>query len=243
MADNTDDDLGAMSSDPEIEVHPPAPDPAPPTKGTDWQRLLERSIVGFAGAVILASVVGVLKAQDIVQDWTHDAVKQQVTDNVAFRKGLVADIRDSADFRSQVDGWSRAEAERVVNASDKDRINALVSHIVDNDSLRVLLLDKMRRDPQFQATMLEMMRSDKVLLDQLQGRKGAPGDPGRQGPQGPAGEQGPRGEPGPAGTQGPAGERGAKGPQGDRGEPGPPGPVGPQGAAGESGPSTSCTCP
>lgn len=233
---------GDTPSDPPAEP----PGPAPSTEPVDWRKKLEKSLVWIAMAFIVASAGGAFKAQDLVRGWAHEVVQGEVVTNAEFRKSFIAQVRDSNEYREQVSAWSREEAESIVNQSDDKRVTALVDRIVANDSLRVLLIDKMRHDKDFQAAMVDLLHRDKELLDQLQGRRGLAGDKGPVGDKGPRGDPGPRGDEGPAGPAGPPGlpgERGPRGVLGDVGLPGPVGPPGDKGPRGESGPLTTCVCP
>jgi len=228
MSDEDDTPRNSSTSDTKKE-----PEPVDKPKETDWKKKLESSLIWFSGVLIMGAVVMALKAEGVVKSWADDTVKAQVSSQ-DFRAGLMTQIKDSNDYRTQVSQWSQEEAQRVLNESDEKRVAALVGKIAENESLRILLVDKMRKDKDFQAALVEVMKGDPTILAQLEGRRGPPGEKGVRGDKGERGDKGPPGDPGDKGPVGDKGERGDKGPAGERGDKGP---------VGEPGPECLCTGP
>lgn len=194
-----------------------------------WFTLLkekaDKSAVWVMLLLIGAVILGAYEAEGLVKGWSMEVVGSQ-----EVHKSFAESIKGNESFRSTVEGWSAKEARTVINQSDDDRITALVNRIVENDATRVLLVDKIRHDPEFQSVIVEALKTDPGIIERLQGQRGDPG------PKGERGDLGPPGKPGPVGEVGPPGPQGEKGPRGDKGEPGDKGPRGDKGPTGDKGP-------
>jgi len=216
--------------------------PPPPNK--HWLILAKERIEKNAIWVFLVFVVGVAgtayKAEDQVKKWAKDVVGSQ-----EIHQQFTESIKSNEGFRTTVEGWSAKEARTVSSQADGERVAALVNRIVENEATRILLVDRLRKDKDFQNVVVEAMKTDPGVTERLTGQRGEPGpkgergDKGRTGDKGPAGDQGGPGPSGEKGTRGDKGPPGEKGPMGDQGAPGPSGVKGP---TGDQGPPGECAC-
>jgi hypothetical protein len=201
-----------------------ATDPPPP-ETKHWlvqlRERAEKSAVWLMLLLIGTVVIGAYEAEDIVKGWVKEVVGSQDVHN-----SFAESIKGNESFRSTVEGWSAKEARTVINQSDDDRITALVNRIVENEATRVLLVNKLRHDKEFQNVVVEALKTDPGIIERLQGQRGEPGPKGERGDPGPPGRPGPVGDVGPPGPPGEKGARGDKGPPGDKGPTGDKGPPG-----------------
>jgi len=177
------------------------------------------------------------KAESQVKDWTREVVNSQDT-----HRSFAETVKGNEAFRSTVEDWAAKEAKAAVNQSDGERVTALVNRIVENEATRVLLVNKIRQDKDFQNAVVEALKTDPGIIERLQGQRGDPGPKGERGDKGPPGDRGPVGDQGPPGPPGDKGGKEDKGPPGDKGPVGDKGPPGDKGPDGVKGPDGTCIC-
>jgi hypothetical protein len=196
--------------------------------GTSWvqklRKKLERNVVWVFLTLIVAIGSGAYKAEDLVKGWTREVISDK-----GVQEDFVKSVQNDNSFKQAVEQWSAEEAKDAITKSDADRVTALVNQIVENDATRVLFVDRLRKDKDFQTVLVEALKSDPGVIERLKGQKGDPGDKGERGDRGPTGNQGPPGVQGEPGPPGPKGVRGDQGPPGDKGPTGDKGPPGVQG--------------
>jgi hypothetical protein len=216
--------------------------PPPPDK--HWfvrlKELAEKNAIWVLLVFIVTVAVGAWKAEDQVKSWARDGVGSQ-----EGHQQFTESIKGNESFRSTVEGWSAKEARTVSMQADGDRVAALVNRIIENEATRVLLVDRLRKDRDFQTVVVEAMKADPGVIERLQGQRGESGPKGERGDMGRTGDKGPAGDQGGPGPSGEKGLRGDKGPPGDKGpvgDQGAPGPSGVKGPTGDQGPPGECTC-